>query len=421
MEGFPRIAGNGSAIHCGDGGFATFSCLNKPFGVAVDKYGNTFISEQGNSRIRRVDRNGMITTVAGNGTFLEYCGDGGKATMACLNRPSGLTVDLDGNLVFADQENNRIRRVNADGIISTVAGKGRCDFGGDGGPAIEACLNRPTDVKMDNKGNLFIADLGHSRIRKVDPNGIITTVAGNGIFEFCGDNGPAVEACLGDVVGIAIDSIGNLYLADLRHPRIRKVDTNGIITTVAGKGTGGFCGDGGPATEACFQRLSGIAVDNSGNIFIADPSNHRVRMVNERGIITTIAGTGESRIFCGDSGDPTRACLSFPELLAFDPSGRLYIADNLHNRIRRVTFNVPRISFADINSDGHVDLGWRNLKTGATAMWHMNESGLREFTSSPDGAPLNWMIRGSWRCDRRRSCGYSMAGYKHRGDRVCGI
>ena len=341
------VAGNGGFTFSGDGGPATSASLRSPTGVALDGAGNLFIADGGNFRIRKVDTSGIITTVAGNGSS-EFSGDGGPATSASLTNPFGVALDGTGNLFIADEGSNRIRKVDTSGIITTVAGNGSSGFSGDGGPAISASLSGPIGVALDGTGNLFFADAGNNRIRKVDTSGIISTVAGDGIFGFSGDGDPATSASLRDPFGVALDGAGNLFIADRFNQRIRRVDAaTGIITTVAGDGptgigAGGFSGDGGPATSASLWR----GLDGSGNLFIADTLNNRIRKVDTSGIITTVAGNG-SFGFSGDGGPATSASLSFPFGVALDGSGNLFIADFSNSRIRKVSFlNPPAVSLS---------------------------------------------------------------------------
>jgi secreted PhoX family phosphatase len=333
------VAGNGVAGFSGDGGPATSASLNFPPGVAVDASGNLFIADQANHRIRQVDGvTGIITTVAGNGVD-GFSGDGGPATSASLNFPPGVTVDASGNLFIPDNFNSRIRRVDGvTGIITTVAGNGVAGFSGDGGPATSASLQNPAGVAVDGFGNLFIACFGNHRIRKVDGvTGIITTVAGNGLREFSGDGGPATSASLSDPFGVVLDASGNLFIADDGNNRIRKVDgVTAIITTVAGNGTPGFSGDGGPATSASLRNPTGVTVDGFGNLFIADYNNHRIRQVDGvTAIITTVAGNGTPG-FSGDGGPATTASLNQPAGVAVDDFGNLFVADAFNHRIRQV-------------------------------------------------------------------------------------
>ena len=326
------VAGSGIYGFSGDGGPATSAELSYPFGVAVDASGNLFIADSDGNRIRKVSANGIITTVAGNGST-GFAGDGGPATSASLSQPGGVTVDVSGNLFIADTLNNRIRKVSANGIITTVAGNGSVGFAGDGGAATSATLSQPEGVTVDAVGNLFIADTLNGRIRKVSANSIITTVAGGGRL---GDGGPATLAELSFPFGVAVDAFGNFFIADSLNNRIRKVSANGIITTVAGNGSVGFAGDGGPATSASLSQPEGVTVDTSGNLFIADRDNNRIREVSVTGIITTVAGNGTGG-FSGDGGPATSASLSLPYGVAVDAHGSLFIADGLNNRIRKVS------------------------------------------------------------------------------------
>src|ERR1017187_2403392 len=293
------VAGNGSGGFGGDGGPATSAQLSGPAGVATDATGNLFVADWSNCRIRKVASSGIITTVAGTGAC-GFGGDGRLATAAYLHSPGGVAVDAVGNLFVADTYNNRIREVSASGIITTVAGGGAYNgCGGDGGPATAASLGFPNGVAVDAFGNLFIADTSNSRIRKVSAGGIITTVAGTGTAGFSGDGGLAMAAQMSSPAGVLVDAAGNLFIADAGNQRIRKVSAGGIITTVAGTGTAGFSGDGGPATDAQLSVPYGVAVDAFGNLFIADTGNQRIRTVSASAIIATIAGTGIQ----GSSGD----------------------------------------------------------------------------------------------------------------------
>ncbi len=324
------IAGNGTEGFDGDGGPATSASLNGPRGVAVDPAGNVYIADRGNSRIRKVDTVGLISTIAGNGTS-GFSGDGGLATAASFDAWS-LAVDVSGNLYITDPRNNRVRKVNTAGIISTVAGDGGDIFGGDGGPATATSV-LPVDIFVDPGGNLYLADASY-RVRKVNGDGIITTIACNGTSGFTGDGGPATAASCAPY-RVARDSAGNLYVADGSSRRIRKVSAAGIITTVAGRGTGQSSGDGGPATLAELIQPLGVAVDPAGNVYIADEGSNRIRKVNTAGIISTIAGNGKQG-FNGDGGPATSASLYEPSGVAVDPAGNVYIADAGNLRIRKV-------------------------------------------------------------------------------------
>jgi trimeric autotransporter adhesin len=331
------VAGNGVQGFSGDKGPATSAQLNGPRNVAVDSVGNLYIADDFNYRIRKVS-NGVITTVAGNGVQ-GFSGDNGPATSAQLGfYTGGVAVDSLGNLYIADNFNNRIRKVS-NGVITTVAGNGSSGFSGDNGPATSAQLSGPVGIALDSAGNLYIADSNNNRIRKVS-NGVITTVAGNGSPGFSGDNGPATSAQLRSPAGIALDSAGNLYIADSNNNRIREV-SNGVITTVAGNGTAGFSGDNGPATGAGFDP-SDVAVDSAGNMYVADAFNNRIREVSN-GVITTIAGGGTT---FGDNGPATSAQLSLPVGVAVDSAGNVYIADSTNNRIRLLTPAASSCSYS---------------------------------------------------------------------------
>jgi uncharacterized protein (TIGR03437 family) len=326
-------AGNGTqGFGAGDNGPATSAELSIPRSVAVDPAGNLYIADSQNNRIRKVS-NGIITTVAGNGGP-GFTGDNYPATSTELYSPSGVAVDSAGNIYIADTSNFRIRRV-LNGVITTAAGNGTQGFSGDNGLATSARLYDPCSVAVDSAGNLYIADGNSNRIRKVS-NGVITTVAGSGVAGFSGENGPATSAQLAGAWGVTLDSAGNLYIADGNNNRIRKV-SNGIITTVVGSGVAGFSGDNGPATSAELAGPVGVAVDSAGNLYIADSGNNRIRKVSN-GVITTVAGNGVAG-FSGDNGPATSAKLAGVVGVGVDSTGDVYIADAFNNRIRVLSPN----------------------------------------------------------------------------------
>ena len=271
------FAGNGDTI-LGDGSAATAADLSTPTGVAIDAAGNVYIADYHNQRIRKVSPSGIISTFAGNG-IQGYSGDGSAATAAELSYPNGVAIDAAGNLYIADRSNNRIRKVNTSGIISTFAGNGAAGYSGDGSSATVAELNNPYGVATDAAGNVYIADYFNNCIRKVNTSGIISTIAGNGIGNGSniGDGGTATAAELYYPTGVTTDAAGNVYIADVANQRIRKVNTSGVISTIAGNGTAGYSGDGSSATAAELYYPVGVATDAVGNIYIADEDNNRIR------------------------------------------------------------------------------------------------------------------------------------------------
>jgi hypothetical protein len=336
------VAGTGTVGYTGDKGAATGATFSSPGAVAYDAKGDLFIADTNNNVIREVSAAGVVTTVAGNG-MQGYSGDGGPATSAELNVPTGIAVDSSGNLYIADSQNNRIREVS-NGTITTVAGDGNAGFSGDGGAATSAELDLPTAVAVDASGNLYIADTDNQRVREVS-SGKISTVAGNGVEGFSGDGGAATSAELDTPTGVAVDASGNLFIADSHNNRIREV-SNGTITTVAGSGSvtfaGGFSGDGGNATAAQLAKPTGIALDAAGNIYIADANNNRLREVGN-GSISTVAGTGVQG-YGGDGSPATGAELDNPQGVAVNSSGNAVIADTQNERVRGV--NLPTLSYA---------------------------------------------------------------------------
>jgi sugar lactone lactonase YvrE len=277
-----------------------------------------------------------INTIAGTGTT-GYFGDGGQAVLAQFDTPYTTCVDTLGNVYIADPGNNRIRKVSTSGLITTVAGNGTSGFSGDGGNATLAQLNYPSNICIDRTGNLYVID-GGTRVRKISTSNIITTIAGNGTSGFSGDGGSALLAQFNFANGIAIDTSHNIYITDYGNNRIRKVTATGTITTIAGNGTSGYSGDGGLATNAEIAWVAGIAVDFAGNVFITDNLNNVVRKIANNNIISTVAGNGTSG-FSGDNSLAVTAQLNSPYALAIDASNNLYISDNVNNRIRVVSTN----------------------------------------------------------------------------------
>ena len=341
------VAGTGSSGYSGDGGSPTSAKINSPSGVVLDAAHNLFIVDYGNQCIRKVGTNGIITTVAGTGTN-GFSGDGGSATNANLSSPQGLAVDGTGNYYIADSGNNRVRKVGTNGIIATVAGRAL----NDGDFATNATLNVVYGAACDVRGNLYIADTSNNRIRKVDTNGVITTFAGNGFPAYSGDGGAATNASLKQPTAIVLDALGNAFIAERGNYRIRKVDTNGNITTVVGNGTYGYAGDGGLAVNANIAWVFSVAVDATGNLYLADNNFNRIRRVDTNGYITTVAGT-RSFGFSGDGGAATNAKIAYPRGVTLDPAGNLYIADYFNYRIRKVDTNGNISTVAGIGSYGY--------------------------------------------------------------------
>ena len=379
-----RVAGNGIAGYSGDGGPATRAQLSGAWSVAADASGSVYIADAGNSRVRKVTPDGTITTVAGDGTY-GYSGDGGPATRAQLESPTGVGMDAAGDVYIADSGNNSLRRMTPDGTIRTVAvGSGwgvavdaagnvygaapvanvvykiapdgtvivaagvyTAGYSGDGGPATSAQLNDPWGAAVDASGNLYMADTGNYRVRKVAVDGTITTVAGNGASGFSGDGGPATSAAL-DPVGVAVDSTGSLYIADSGNGRVRKVAPDGTITTVAG-GAAGDSGDGGPATIARLAAPRGLTVDASGNIYFAEYGSSRIRRVAADGTITTAAGNGIGG-YAGDGRPATGAQVASPRGVALDSQGNLYIADTGNQKVRKVAADGTITTVASVGS-----------------------------------------------------------------------
>jgi uncharacterized protein (TIGR03437 family) len=329
------FAGDGTFGFRGDGGPALEAHLFYPAAVAADAGGNLYIADQRNYRVRKVEAGGRILTVAGTGVS-GSTGDGGPAVLARLTTPAGVALDAMGRLWIADQDAHRVRLAAPGGIIETVAGTGVRGFQGDGGPASGAQLSAPAGVAVDRAGNAYLADSLNHRVRKIAPDGRISTVAGRGVRGYGGDGGPAIDAQMDTPRAVAVDAEGNLYVAEYANHCVRRVTAGGRIETVAGTGRRGYSGDGGPAVAADLNHPLGVALDAAGNLFIADADNHRVRLVSPAGVITTVAGTGNPG-FAGDGGPAALAELYFPSGLAAGPDGAIFIADFWNHRVRKLT------------------------------------------------------------------------------------
>ncbi len=334
------IAGSGSSTYSGDGGPATAAGISGAWFFGSDTLGNIYIPELHNARIRKVNTSGLITTVAGTGTT-GFSGDGGPATNATFYNPSDVATDALGNVFIADMNNHRVRKIDASGIITTIAGNGVGSAGGDGGAATAAGI-LPVTIAVDGSNNLYICD--NYRIRKVNSSGIINTIAGTGAPGFSGDGGPATAAMLSSATQINFDNSGNIVFCDVINQRIRKINSSGVISTIAGSGgagtgAGGFSGDGGPATAALLKEPNGVTFDSYGNMYIADVGNKRIRKVNTLGVISTFAGTG-SMGFSGDGGPATAAVFSNAMICLQTLPGRSIATwDNNNYRLRKIAIN----------------------------------------------------------------------------------
>ncbi len=351
--------------------------------VALDSAGNLYVADFDRSVVYKVDQQAAITAVAGTGTA-GYAGDGGPASAARISGPLSVAVDRGGNLYIAEYGGDRIRKVAPNGIITTFAGTGRAGFSGDGGPATTAAIFNPLDMAADAAGNIYFVDSGNRRIRRIGANGVITTVAGTGRRGSTGDGGPALAADIAPSA-IAFGPDGSLYFTDAAFrqdafaPKIRKISPNGTVSTVAGAGTPGYSGDGGPAISAQFRSADGVAVDSGGNVYLSDFVNCRVRKVAADGIITTFAGDGICAL-TGDGGEASRARVNNPLGLAIDAQNNLYIADYRNLRVRKISApQSPSISSVDgvrpayrgmagFSSNSYLEIFGSNL-SATTRVW----------------------------------------------------
>ena len=342
------VAGDGYLNAVGDFGTATNAVLNQPSAVSLDTLGNLYIADTGTQRVRQVAPGGIITTVAGTGTASSSA-DKISSVTATLNFPMGVALDANQNLIISDTQNQRVREVTA-GIIQTVAGTGVAGMGSGNQLAAQTQLSNPRSTCLASSGTLYIVDTGNHRILSISKTAILAVAAGNGTAGFSGDNAQAWLAQFNQPSACAVDAVGNLFIADTGNNRIRKVTPAGIVSTVAGSGAaaGGSAGDEGPAYAAQLNAPRGIAVDGTGRIFIGDTGNHRVREVTVDGVIHTIAGIGAAG-FSGDGGPGAAAQLNAPAGLLMDGSGNLYIADGGNNRVREL---IPDSSVANSTLPG---------------------------------------------------------------------
>lgn len=342
------------------GNVTTLAQLNSIAGLALDGSGNLYVSQDNLAMVERVASNGSITAVAGTGVT-GYSGDGGPATLAVLNTPFALAIDPAGNL-YIDNFGDRLRMVDTSGIIHTFAG---CSCGGDGVPLTWVRTGFPLGVAVDAAGDVYYSDRDTDMVRRIAPDGTATVVAGTGESGFTGDLGPARQARLAGPAGLAFDTAGNLYIAEEQNNRIRRVSPDGTIQTVAGNGISGWSGDGGPATAASLAAPDGVAVDTAGNIYIADTGTHRIREVTTDGVIHTIAGADQYGL-AGDGGPATQALLINPRMLAFDHAGNLLITDSATNTVREIT---PAGMMRRVAGTGQAASGADGGAATATAIW----------------------------------------------------
>lgn len=343
------VAGNGTRGVSSDSVSATATNMDRPYGLYFHK-GALYIADRHNNQIRKVDSSGLITTLAGDGSY-GYSGNDGPATAAQFRNPYDMTVGDNGAIYISDTFNHVIRKITANGIITIIAGNTSLGLGysGDGGAALDAQLDKPAGIVQDEAGNLYFAERGNHVIRKVSPDGIISTFAGTGTSGYDGDGGAAVAARLNSPANLAYHN-GELYISDEKNHVVRKISAAGMISTVAGNGEEGNAGDGGPATQALLNSPNGLAFDTAGNLFIADTLNHVIRRVNRGGIITTVAGVGTQADVAGeapqtdvtgeapqtDNGPALLGQLAYPTGLTSDARGNIYVADRANDRVRKL-------------------------------------------------------------------------------------
>jgi hypothetical protein len=335
------IAGQDTAGFSGDNGLALNCKLYLPSALCLDKWNNIYVADALNNRVRKINsNNGIITTIAGCCDTAGYSGDNGLAVNANLFIAEEVRTDTLGNIYIVDEGNNRIRKITAStGIITTIAGNGSAGSGGDNGPATDAELYWPSSMCIDKFGNIIIADYQNDKVRKIDAvTGIITTIAGTGVVGYSGDNGLAINATFDMVVAVFADTEGNIFIGDQWNGVVRKITiSTGIITTIAGTGVAGYSGDHGPATNAQLTQVTGLYIDKTNNIYVADYGTGTIRRIDAlTGIITTVAGNGTLG-YSGDNGPATDAELKCSGMF-LDDFGTMYIADYSNNRIRKVYY-----------------------------------------------------------------------------------
>ena len=345
------VAGCSSCPSLGDGGPATDAKLNNPISIVFDTAGNYYIADRDNNRIRKVNTGGIITTFAGRGGIGGFSGDNGPATAADISVPYGIAIDAVGNIYFTNG-GNRIRKINTAGIVTTIAGNGTGIYNGDNIPATAAGINGAGGMAIDAADNIYFTDGANQRVRKISASGIITTIAGNGISGYNGNGIAATNAEFHNPNYVCLDGAGNIYVADRYNNQVREIDASGIIHSFAGDTTFGYSGDNGPATAAKLYEPLGVYADKFGNIYIGDTYNNVVRKVNATGIITTVAGNGIGG-YSGDSGPATLGELGLPVGIAMNTEGDIYIANDGEDRVRRVS---SAVFVQQINSESELEI-----------------------------------------------------------------
>ncbi len=346
------VGGTGTLGYSGDGGAAVLANIHHPHGSTVDAAGNFYFGDYDNNRVRKITPSGIITTIAGNGT-IGLSPDGSVAATSMIAHPFDVAIDNAGSIYFTEALNQVVRKISPAGTLITIAGNGTTGLAPDSTSATAASLSNPAGIVVDGAGNVYFAEQYNHIIRKVTPSGVMTRIAGNGIPAFGGDGGLALAASLSYPNFLTLDNNGNLLISDNGNHRIRKLDlTTGIISTIIGNGSTGFTGDGGPATAAGLYYPGGVSVSPSGDLFIADNLHNRIRKVNASGTISTVAGNGTAS-YGGDGGLAMLAMLNGPVDVSLDPSGMLYISDYANHRIRKVNMSSIAVDNPPLfNADG---------------------------------------------------------------------